>query len=63
MSVSETDDLDAFIAAGTRLMGLTVRPEWLEAIRLHLSVSLDHAKAVAEFPLPDETDPAPVFSA
>jgi 1-carboxybiuret hydrolase subunit AtzG-like protein len=63
MSISETDDLDAFIAAGARLMGLTVRPEWREAIRLHLSVSLAYAKTVDEFPLSDETDPAAVFSA
>jgi hypothetical protein len=62
-SMSETDDLDAFIAAGASLLGLTIRPEWREAIRLHLSISLGHAHAVAEFPLPDETDPAPVFSA
>jgi hypothetical protein len=61
--MSDTDDLDAFIASGTRLLGLTIRPEWREAIRLHLSISLEHARTVAEFPLPDETDPAPVFSA
>jgi hypothetical protein len=61
--MSETDDLDAFIAAGVALLGLTVRPEWREAVRLHLAVSLGHAKTVDEFPLPDETDPAAVFSA
>jgi|HubBroStandDraft_6_1064221.scaffolds.fasta_scaffold1127483_2 hypothetical protein len=61
--MSEADDLDAFIAAGTRLIGLTTHPEWRDAIRLHLSISLEHARTVAEFPLPDETDPAAVFSA
>ena len=61
--MSEADDLDAFIAAGTRLIGLTTRPEWRDAIRLHLSISLEHARTVAEFPLPDEADPAAVFSA
>jgi len=61
--MSDSDDLDAFIAAGTRLLGLTIKPEWREAIRLHLAISLGHARAVAEFPLPDESDPAPVFSA
>jgi hypothetical protein len=61
--MSETDDFDAFIASGTRLLGVTIRNEWREAIRLHLSISLDHARNVAEFPLPDESDPAPVFSA
>lgn len=60
--MSENDNLDAFIAAGSRLLGLTIRPEWYDAIRLHLSVSLDLARAVGEFPLPDETDPAFLFS-
>ena len=32
--MSDTDDLDAFIDAGTRLLGIDVRPEWREAIRL-----------------------------
>lgn len=62
-NMNGTNDLDAFIASGASLLGLTIRPEWREAIRMHLSISLDHAHSVAEFPLPDETDPAPVFSA
>jgi hypothetical protein len=61
--MNEADDLDAFIAAGTRLIGVAIRPEWRDAIRLHLSISLEHARTVAEFSLPDETDPAGVFSA
>jgi hypothetical protein len=61
--MSEADDLDVFIAAGTRLIGVTIRPEWRDAIRLHLAISLEHARTVAEFPLPDETDPAGVFLA
>jgi hypothetical protein len=61
--MDDSDDLDAFITAGTRLLGLPIKPEWREAIRLHLAISLGHARTVAEFPLPDESDPAPVFSA
>ena len=61
--MSETDDFDALIDAGTRLLGIPVRPEWREAIRLHLAVSLAHARTVAEFPLPDEAEQAPVFTA
>jgi hypothetical protein len=56
-------NLDAFIEAGTKLLGLTIRAEWREPIRLHLSVSLAHARTVGEFPLPDDTDPASVFTA
>jgi hypothetical protein len=61
--MNEADDLDAFIAAGTRLIGVAIRREWRDAIRLHLAISLEHARTVTEFPLPDETDPAGVFSA
>ncbi|MGA3398909.1 MAG: DUF4089 domain-containing protein [Acetobacteraceae bacterium] len=56
-------DLDAYIAAGTVLLGIPVRPEWRDAIRQQLGVSFDLARLVLDFPLPDETDPAPVFSA
>jgi hypothetical protein len=59
----DTDDgIDALITVGARLLGIVVLPEWHEAIRLHLTISLDHGRSVAAFPLPDETDPAPVFS-
>jgi Protein of unknown function (DUF4089) len=61
--LSENNELDAFIACGTRLLELTVQPEWRDEIRLHLAVSLDHARTVAEFPLPDETDLASIFRA
>ena len=61
--MSETDDLDAFIDAGTRLLGIAIRPEWREAIRLNLAVSLAHARAVSEFPLADEVEQALVFAA
>jgi hypothetical protein len=61
--MSETDDLDAFISSGTKLLGIAIRAEWRDAIRLHLAISLGHARTVAEFPLSDETDPAAVFSA
>ena len=57
------EDLDAFITAATALMELPIDPDWRSAIRLHLSISLDHGRAVLAFPLPDESDPAPVFSA
>ena len=36
---------------------------WLPAVRSHLEVTLRHGALVVGFPLPDETDPAPVFEA
>ncbi len=61
--MTEIDELDALIDAGTAVLGIAVAPEWREQIRLHLAISLRHAAAVEAFPLPDETDPAPVFQA
>lgn len=57
------EQIDAFIESGCRLLGVPVRDAWRAAIRLHLETSLDHARNVAEFDLPDEADPAPVFTA
>jgi hypothetical protein len=59
----DAEDLDAFIDSGTRLLGIEIHPEWREAIRLHLAVSLGHAQTVGEFPLSGEADPSPVFKA
>jgi hypothetical protein len=61
--MNEQTQLDALIDAGTALLGIPVHPEWRDAIRQHLAVSLDLARVVQEFPLPDQADPAPVFSA
>jgi hypothetical protein len=57
------DDIDAFIEAGCRLLDIPVRDAWRGAIRLHLAVSLDHAGYVATFDLPEDAEPAPVFTA
>ncbi|HTW72820.1 MAG TPA: DUF4089 domain-containing protein [Acetobacteraceae bacterium] len=54
-------DLDAFIAAGTAMLGIQMRPEWQNAIRLHLGISFDLGRGLLDFPLPDEAEPAPVF--
>lgn len=61
--MTDTQELDALIDAGTAVLGIAVAPEWRKQVRLHLAISLRHAAAVGAFPLPDETDPAPVFQA
>jgi hypothetical protein len=61
--MTDPGDLDALIAAVPWLLGIEIRPEWHAAVRQHLGISLEHARTVAEFPLPDEADPAPVFEA
>jgi hypothetical protein len=61
---AETEaDLDDFIAAAARVLGLPVEPVWQPAVRTHLQVTLRLAAMVAELELPDEAEPAPVFGA
>jgi hypothetical protein len=57
------DDVDKLIDAGTALLGIPIEPEWREAIRANLIVTLRLADTVDKFPLSDEADPAPVFQA
>jgi Protein of unknown function (DUF4089) len=57
------DPLDGFVAAAARALALPVEPQWLPAIRANLEVNLRLAAFVAEFVLPDESEPAPVFRA
>ncbi len=42
---------------------LPIEPAWKPAVRSNLEVTLRLAAAVADFPLPDEAEPAPVFVA
>ena len=55
--------LDDFIAAAAATLDLPLDPAWQASIKAHLEVTLRHAATVAEFPLPDEAEPAPVFRA
>ena len=54
------DDTDLAAAA---VLGIPLDPLWHDAVRFHLDLSLRAAALVAGFPLPDDTDPAPVFTA
>ena len=53
--------LDAWIDAGTALLGIEMNSEWRSSVRLHLRISLGHATAVLTADLPDNLDAAPVF--
>ncbi len=57
------DLLDGFIEATARVLALPIEPQWRAAIKANLEVNLRMAAFVAEFALPDETEPAPVFTA
>ena len=56
-------DLDAYIDASAKLLGLTIDPAWKDAVRANLAVTVRMGAIVAAFPLPDEAEPAPVFTA
>ena len=56
--VTPAPQLDEFVKAAAQALGLPVKPQWLAAIKANLRF----ATMVGEFPLPDESEPAPVFS-
>jgi len=58
-----TDPLDDFIQAAAKALDLPLEPAWQPAVKANLAVTLKHAALVAEFELPDEAEPAPVFRA
>ncbi len=57
------DPLDDYIDAVARALALPVEDAWRPAIKANLEVSLRLARLVDEFALPDETEPASVFTA
>jgi hypothetical protein len=57
------DHLDNYIDAVATALALPVEEAWRPAVRANLEVSLRLAKLVDEFPVPDETEPASIFSA
>ena len=58
-----SDPLDDLIDAAARVLDLPVEPDWKPAVKSNLAVTLRHGQHVAEFKLPDDTEPAPVFVA
>ncbi len=60
---AKSPDLDSYIDAVGSALGLAIDPAWKPAVRANLEISLKLARQVDEFALPDETEPASVFSA
>lgn len=57
------EPLDDYIDAVSRTLALPVEEAWRPAVRANLEVSLRLGRMVDEFALPDETEPAPIFTA
>ncbi|HKA79088.1 MAG TPA: DUF4089 domain-containing protein [Xanthobacteraceae bacterium] len=49
--------------AAAQVLALPVEPAWKPAVRFNLEVTLHAADLFADFPLPDDAEPAPVFVA
>ena len=60
---AKPDRLDEFVAAAALSLDLPCAAAWLPGIKDNVKVSLQLAKLVTAFPLPDEAEPAPVFKA
>jgi hypothetical protein len=57
------DPLDGYIDAVANALALPIEEAWRPAVRANLEVSLKLARLVDEFVLPDEIEPASVFTA
>lgn len=57
------DPLDDFMDAAARVLGLPIEPNWRDAIKANLEVTLRSARALAELDLPDESEHAAIFTA
>ena len=60
---SRRDPLDSFVDAAAHALDLKLEPAWKGAVKANLEVTLALAALFADFPLPDDAEPAPVFSA
>ena len=60
---AKRDPLDSFVDAAAHALDLKIEPAWKGAIKANLEVTLALATLFADFPLPDDAEPAPVFSA
>ena len=57
------DALDKFVDAAALALDLPLDPAWRPAVKMNLQVILKQAALFADFNLPDEAEPAPVFRA
>ena len=57
------DALDSFVDAAAHALDLEIEPAWKSAVKTNLEVTFALAALFADFPLPDDAEPAPVFSA
>jgi hypothetical protein len=63
VKAARPDPLDGFVDAAALALDLEVEPAWKGAVKINLEITLRLASTFADFPLPDDAEPAPVFVA
>jgi len=61
--IPQRDALDDLVDAAARALDLQLEPAWKGAVKANLKVTLALANLFVDFPLPDDAEPAPVFTA
>ena len=57
------DPLDPYVEAAALALDLKLEAAWKPMIKANLAVTLAFARMFDDLPLPDDTEPAPVFMA
>ncbi len=57
----DSSELTALMDASAAVLGLDIEPEWRPIVLSNLETALRFARLVAQFPVPDTTDPANMF--
>ena len=60
--MDDTSDIEAYVDAAARLVGLPLDPAHRPGVVVNLERIAAMAALVMKFPLPDDTEPAPVFT-
>lgn len=63
LTANPVDPLDEDIDAVAKALAIPVEEAWRPAVKANLEFSLRQARMVDEFALPDEAEPARVFTA
>jgi Protein of unknown function (DUF4089) len=57
------DPLDDFVETAARALNLKVQQAWKGPVKANLATTFALAASLADFPLPDDAEPAPIFLA
>jgi hypothetical protein len=57
------DPLNDLVDSAAHALDLKIEPAWRGAVKANLAVTFALAALFTDFPLPDDAEPAPIFSA